>query len=209
MQERLSAQVLGMTSEDFVEESSSDSKLALSPAIDEGVPLSSNQIDFECIRWEDTGKLPSSPNANGTMPRDSRHVRYVIKVTAPGIPPYELYKRWRELSEFSRTLNQYDQSLPRKFRWRDNGEKPLAAKWVSAGFEASTLNSRQSEINAFFRHLSAWLNRLLASSRGPINLLAPDVQPDLISAFFAPESSYNPAMNTVRDIGHIQAGLPR
>lgn len=173
--------------------------------IPEGVPSSADQVSFECIRWEDTEKEKDV--------RERRHVRYVVMVTAPGhsLYPYELPKRWQEISDLSKSLYQYDRSLPRKFRWQANGEKPLPTKHTSHNYDPRRLDKRQAEINAFFGDLSSWVNRLLGHPGRPIDLLDPraqgDQHSDLISKFFSPGSTYDAAMDTVRDISRIGTGV--
>lgn len=161
-------------------------------AIPDQEPSSSNVIVLECVRWEKAGT-----SAN-------KHVVYVLKVTNPGHVPHELCKRWREISDLSKNLYRYGRSLPRTFRWQDNGEQPLPTKWGSAGFDPATLATRTSEINSFLEHLSDWMNRLLQHSS--TNLLDSDTQPDLIRQFFAAGAAYDPSMDTVRTIVPIARG---
>jgi hypothetical protein len=179
--------------------------LAGMPNISEGVPSATDRVQIECIRWEDTDKLTES------FP--SRHVRYVVKVTAPGLDPYQLPKRWQEISDLSKNLYKYDRVLSRKFRWQADGEKPLPTKRTSAGYDAQRLERRQTEINVFFQQLSAWMNRLLERSGGPkggpINLLDQPTQggyPDLIARFFSRDATYDQAKDTLRDIHSIGLG---
>lgn len=150
-------------------------------AIPEGVPRPTTEIRLQCTRWEDSSKLGMG---------GSRHVRYMVEVTAPGRDPYELPKRWQEISELSKNLYKYDY-LPHNVRWEANGEKPLPSKMTRAGFDKARLDRRVTEINEFLEHLSTWMNRLLNRTSGPINLLGRDGQrgrTNLISAFFEKSS---------------------
>lgn len=142
-------------------------------ALPEGVPSSSSQIALECTRWAVT----------------SGHARYVIRVTAPGRAPYEVNKRWSEISDISSNLYRYDSFLPRKFQWQDNKERPLPTKWTSAGNDGKRLTGRQADINSFLKDLSGWMNRLLENYS--INLLDQNEQGkqiDMISQFFAADA---------------------
>lgn len=167
--------------------------------IPEGVPTPNDRVQIECIQWEDTKDVPGEDGP--------RHVRYIVKVTAPGLDPYLLRKRWGEVSELSKSLYKYERFLPGECWWQANGEKPLPTKLTSAGYDKGRLEGRRVEINAFLEDLSAWMNRLLEPSTspktGPVDLLklpaSGGLRVDLLAKFFEQDAAYDRAKETVRD----------
>lgn len=179
----------------------------------EGVPPSpspsDDRIQISCIAWEDTDNLlPGSPKPATSK----RHARYVIRVTGPNVGPYELRKRWQELSDLSRNLYEYDRYLGRDFRWTDNGEKPLPSKRTSAGYDSERLDSRKMEVHTFVQHLASWMTLVLTRSKDPTNLLSENTDgpqrrcPTRIYKFLKPDAGYDPGMDTIRDVSSLRLG---
>lgn len=91
--------------------------------------------------------------------KGSRHVRYVLRVSALGRPAVEVRRRWRQLLSFSDELQKLSKGwLKEGDRWHESNR--LVSSWRNPGFDGMKLDERRKVLAAFFTAFSAWATRL-------------------------------------------------
>eukprot|EP01043_Picozoa_sp_COSAG02_P064831 COSAG02_NODE_9596_length_2167_cov_1.291586_2_plen_175_part_00 len=156
---------------------------------------------MRCIDWEDSAAV--KPPVPGT-----RHARYVLEIHAGDQQPYQIRKRWQEISDFAKNLSNYNQILRKPNRWGDNGEQGLPPKYFKADLQREPQMKRMKEINDFLAHLTRWLMRVADEAEEKVNLLLEhtydngrDAELNIVATFLNSESSYDAMRSTLTPDG--------
>ena len=154
-------------------------------------------ISIKCIDWEDSHAVrPPVPGA--------RHAWYVLEIYANDQQSYQIRRRWQEISDFAKSLSNYNQILRKPNRWGDNGEQGLASKFFKVDLQQEPQMKRMKEINEFLTHLTQWLTRVADATEEKFNLLlertygnAGDAELNVVAAFLKRGSSYDAQRSTL------------
>ena len=109
--------------------------------------------------------------------KGSRHVRFVLRVHAAGMPTVEVRRRWRQLIGFSDELHRLSKG------WLKDGDGwtggKLSSGWRNPGFDEAKLAERQTKLAAFFDEFSAWATALRSKQERSVDFFDPAIHPRL------------------------------
>lgn len=124
--------------------------------------------------------------ATGTWQRNegkgSRHVRYVLNVSAHG-HTIVVRRRWRQIVAFSAELQKLSKGWIEPHhpedRWHESNK--IKSGWRNPGFNEKKISARRELLSAFFKAFSAWATRLATKEDQRVDFFEPDVHPRLQS----------------------------
>ncbi len=144
-QQRQAAELLGMTPEDFVEETPAESTLSLSPTTPMSAkpePQADSAFSITCTRSEIATN------------KKKRFTVYVLQVTHGG-RVFEVKKRWAQLYDDLGSGLGRIKWKQRAHRWDDHHPKAtLAKKLFSSNDNQEEIQRRIDEINRFLKSVS-------------------------------------------------------
>lgn len=147
--QRRAAQMLGMTSEDFVDEPA----LSLEPLGPESRATEVPEPINESVSSHDEFVLSITCTSSETVHDKKPFTQYVLQVEY-GRHVYSVHKRWAELYELSGVLNRIKWRQAVGLRWDDQRSRTTLPSKRFSSIDQNEVAKRISEINEFLKSVS-------------------------------------------------------
>jgi hypothetical protein len=145
-------------------------------------PASGGAVSVEVIGSEEGRIDPATGTWQRNEGKGSRHVRYVLQVSAHG-HTIVVRRRWRQIVAFSAELQKLSKGWIEPHhpedRWHESNK--IKSGWRNPGFNEKKIAARRDVLSAFFKAFSAWATRLATKEDQRVDFFDPDVHPRLQS----------------------------
>ena len=150
------------------------------PSEDRAEPAPVGTVRVEVTGSEEGRIDPTTGTWQRNEGKGSRHVRYVLEVSAKG-QKIVVRRRWRQIVAFSDELQKLSKGWIAPTHPEDSWSESnrIKAGWRKPGFNEKKIAARRETLSAFFAAFSAWATRLATKESECVDFFDPEAHPRL------------------------------